>query len=247
MQPQQQNTSVSVQQTLLAVEQGLKCRTMDQALAAPTFTAVVALMGYEQTFVHVCAAIRHGMKYFSDAQRLNEESLVLLAEQVMTKYRYESLDDLVLFFRRAALGEYGEKAYDGQIVKKGETYGQLTLTRIGQWWEQYLEQKADALSELRSRESGAHKTALSDALHPSILKVVKDAAEKASEARSAQGKAERLEKLRVQAPKMSDDELREAWSFWPSADERAILIGEAEKRGLVAKAQAEAIAKTEQE
>lgn len=200
----------------------------------------IASIGHEQTYVTVCAAITKGMAYFSEAQRLPPAAVSLFAEWAMDKYPHESLADITVFLRSAAMGSYGEKAFNGEIVKKGETYGQLTLTRLGAWFEQYLEEKADALGAARAKESASYKSKLLD-VSPAILKVVKSAAEETTEKRKEERLIARMEKLKDHLPRMTDDELRQAYSLHNTADERALIIAEADARGLIQKAMDEAL------
>ncbi len=193
----------------------------------------VQSIGYDQTFAVVCLAVTKGMEYFSEAQRLSPAQATLFAETLLDQYTHESLGDLSVFMRGAALGKYGEEDYKGEVVKRGQTYGQLTITRLMQWWKQYLGEKSDKLSEIRASESGAHKKALADALHPTLMTVVKEEAAKVSEKRSEDGMAARLERLRNGLPSMSDEALREAWPVYGSAGERALIHAEASRRGLL--------------
>ena len=203
---------------------------------APTFAMAMREVSTVEVFANLSKAITNGMALFNDGQRLPVEQGAVFADTIIEEYPHESLADVVVFLRRAALGKYGEEGWDGQTLKKGQTFGALTLAKVMEWWRQYLGEKAEALEAERTKANGSYKLDLSSALHPKVMDVAKELSEKVSVERAENNKAARLEKIRRTVGSVTDDGLRELYALHTAADERSIIIGEADKRGLLAKA-----------
>jgi hypothetical protein len=68
----------------------------------------------------------------------------MIAEQLLENYKWESIEDFTLCFRKAAAGMYGEiYRIDGAV--------------IGQWFSRYLDEKYDALEQRKAKEKYQEK------------------------------------------------------------------------------------------
>jgi hypothetical protein len=73
------------------------------------------------------------------ALNLKDYQVPIVAELLIQNYKWESLEDFTLCFRRALCGFYGEiYRIDGAV--------------IGQWMARYLEEKYDALEQRKNKE-----------------------------------------------------------------------------------------------
>lgn len=73
------------------------------------------------------------------ALNLKDYQVPVLAEMLIENYKWESIEDFTLCFRKAMLGMYGEiYRIDGAV--------------IGQWMARYLEEKYDALEQRKAKE-----------------------------------------------------------------------------------------------
>jgi hypothetical protein len=78
------------------------------------------------------------------ALNLKDYQVPVIAGQLIENYKWESLEDFTLCFRRASAGLYGEiYRIDGAV--------------IGQWFSRYLDEKYDALEQRKAKEKHEEK------------------------------------------------------------------------------------------
>ncbi|HEY3429795.1 MAG TPA: hypothetical protein VGK39_03895 [Cyclobacteriaceae bacterium] len=80
----------------------------------------------------------------NQALNLKNDQVPVIASHLMENYKWESIEDFTLCFRRAAMGLYGEiYRVDGAV--------------IGQWFSRYLDEKYDALEQRKAKEKHEEK------------------------------------------------------------------------------------------
>ena len=222
--------------TLSEVEAGITARTIEEAIAAPTFAHAVKSIGRPQMSIVIGKAITRGMGYFAEHQRLSTEAVVLWADLLLDEYPHESLADLSVFLRGAALGRYGQEQRDGSISRKGETFGELSIVKLNTWFAQYLGEKAD----VREREAKAEKgryLAAGRELHPAVAAAIKPVVAKVCAEQHAKRDAAMLEarmkNLTRQLPVMTDQDLRDHYKLVATDAEKTAITDEAGRRGLL--------------
>lgn len=238
---QRQNAALqSVPETMaVAYETAVACRTADQALAAPTMHQLIKAFDYKQVFGSACAIVTGSMLHFAANRRLEPGQVSTFAEQVLEDFTHESLADLSVFMRRAAMGNYDE----------GETYGALDIPRMGKWWRLYLTEKSEA-RERAEREAAnvAQREAefvignipgLSDAVAQSVL----DNEERKYE----DARRRRMARLALQFKFMTDEDLRASYVKYKDADTRSVILEQAKERGLLSASMNEAVRRGEEE
>lgn len=220
-------SSVSARAESLEViqQQAMACRTMAEAIAAPTMQMAVLAHGAGPTGVAVSAIMHAAMEYFAPGRRMSAGQIMLFAEDMLDRYRHESLADVALFMRNCALSKYDE----------GEFYNSVDIPRLSKWWTRYLAEKAaerEVIGERWEHEQeqvARGMVANIPGLRQAVREFTIDARLKAAE----EGAIERMRRLEEQLPKMSDDELRDAYRLYTGAQERSAIIRDAQRRGLL--------------
>lgn len=222
--------------TLPDIEAGITARTIDEAIAAPTFAHAVRSIGRPQMAIVIGKAITRGMGYFAEHQRLSTEAVVLWADLLLDEYPHESLADLSVFLRGAALGRYGQEQRDGSINRKGETFGALSIVKLNTWFAQYLGEKADVREREAKSEKGRYMAAGRE-MHPAVAAAIKPVVAKVCAEQHAERDAAmleaRLKNLTRQLPVMTDQDLRNHYKLAATDVERDTIMEEAGRRGLL--------------
>jgi hypothetical protein len=82
------------------------------------------------------------------ALNLKDYQVPVIADMLIQNYKWESIEDFTLCFRRASCGMYGEiYRIDGAV--------------IGQWLARYLDEKYDALEQRKAKEKQQDKNPVS--------------------------------------------------------------------------------------
>ncbi len=168
--------------------------------------------------------LQRGMEMFSHNRRMDDVALNAFALQLLDDYPHESLADINVFIRRAAIGTYDQ----------GEFYANVDGARLGGWWRRYLEEKAEARERAARRERDEAKRKSDEALAemPGLGEAVQRSAVAYREEKKEQNMLSRVTRMMKHAPRMTDDQLREAWKLNPEAPVRKVLMAEAMFRGL---------------
>lgn len=166
--------------------------------------------------------ISRSMELWSANRRMNADQIAAFAERLNTDYPHESLADINVFMRKAAMGAYDD----------GEFYANLDPARMGGWWRKYLEEKAEA-AERASRKQGSD-VMMTAAEQLTAAGVSSSALKKAMEgAGSGENRSKLDDTLRRALPSMHDDQLREAYKSHKYASARRMIMVEAGRRGLL--------------
>lgn len=205
------------------VEQAHRCRSVAQAIADPcTLRVIEKANGTAAVVTHTSAVITRAMGYFAAGKALNPLQVTLLAETLLEEYPHETMSDVVVFLRRAAMGGFDD----------GKTYGALDVPTAMRWWRRYLAEKAEALeSTAKADDAAADQVGRSILSLPRVQEAVEAMSMKAREERRKSDAIARMERLKVQLPKMTKEELRMAWKLYPGAAERALIQAQAARSG----------------
>ena len=182
----------------------------------------------EAVIAEAVVIIERGMELFDPKRRLSPTQQTYFAEVVATRYPNESLADINVFIYNCS-----ESKYDG-----GEFYSAIDVPRIMKWWTKYLEEKVVAMEVQGNRWEHEQEQMAKGMIEniPGLGKAVRNFTIESREKAAEESKLARRKKLEAHIPKMTDDELRDAYKLYPSAEERSIIMREADRRGLVAKA-----------
>lgn len=222
--------NVAASETALQrLEQGLSARTVDAAIKAPTLAMAIKELGEQDTYVVLTAAVAKCVLYFTPEVQPDPDQVTLFADYLFDNHKLEGLADVGVFFRKAALGDFGEQDEHGRVKNKGKTFGRLDAKKLKDWWIQYLDYKVSKMEEQAKRYGNEQFQTLFG--NEVLAGMMKDGVAHAQATRAENDKAARLDRLRRHAPNMSRTELQEAWKFHPYADERAILVEVARQKG----------------
>lgn len=85
--------------------------------------------------------VKRFMESFGFATKMNETQLEVLTVDTLEKFAYESLEDIILFFKMARTGQFGStmRGVDSNLI-------------FGEWYPMYLELKATEREKLYQNE-----------------------------------------------------------------------------------------------
>lgn len=109
-------------------------------------TSLISHAGTDPIQMYVEAEIIKlaGMLNINPALNIKAAQVPVIAQTLLETYKWESLEDFTLCFRKAAAGLYGEiYRVDGAV--------------IGIWMSRYLDEKYDALEQRKAKEKHADK------------------------------------------------------------------------------------------
>lgn len=119
------------------IEMGL---SIPQTLSKPTIRTV--FKGHDQiAYSVVNILVNRFMDSFGFSTKLSGAQLETLTVDTLENFAYESLDDIILFFKMARTGKFGstKKGVDSNLI-------------YGEWYPAYLELKADERERQHQKE-----------------------------------------------------------------------------------------------
>lgn len=122
-------------------------REVSLATAVKSITLRSAFKGADgvaYSIVHLlCKRFLEAFTFSTKLQTYQVESFTV---DTLEAFEYESLDDVVVFFKMARTGKFGaaKKGIDSNLV-------------FGEWLPQYLEQKAEVREQIKHQERNQHK------------------------------------------------------------------------------------------
>ena len=203
----------------------LAVRKVEDAIKAPSLMSIAGHNGVGATGGAVTSIITSAMGYWAPARRLDASQVPVLAEVILSDYPHETLADIALFMRGAAMSKYDD----------GEYYGSMDIPRMMKWWAKYLEEKAEARERDHVRAEALQDKEIRDGLSKlgvnvkSLVKAVGDLPDE------LQNRSKLEDRIRRMVPLMDDERLRQAYIENKSAWARAIILREATHRGLMDK------------
>jgi hypothetical protein len=120
-------------------------KTLDKPIMRSTFKNENSQIG----FTIVGILVNRFIDSFGFSTKLNESQLEILTCDTIEKFTYESLEDIVLFFKMARSGTFGttKRGVDSNLI-------------FGEWFPMYMEMKAEA----REREQLKQKKQTEESL-----------------------------------------------------------------------------------
>jgi hypothetical protein len=120
---------------------GMVPNKVSDLLDCETITALISHAGFDRVKDYLERELIKLASMFNGNPALNlkDHQVPVIAEMLMENYKWESIEDFTLCFRRASFGMYGEiYRIDGAV--------------IGGWMARYLEEKYDALEQRKAKE-----------------------------------------------------------------------------------------------
>lgn len=120
------------------IEVGL---TISKTLSKPNFRTVFKGEAGEIAFSVVKILVSRFIDSFAFSNKLNDIQIEMLTVDTMENFNYESLEDIILFFKMARSGKFGttKRGVDSNLI-------------FGEWFPMYLEQKAEIREQNKADE-----------------------------------------------------------------------------------------------
>lgn len=98
--------------------------TVKDCLTATTINRTVKQYGEDTVTAIVVNIISQKMELFNVHTRMNTAQIIFFADAFIEKYKWDSLEDLVVCLNKAAMGEFGEIKYS---IDPQKVFGWLTI------------------------------------------------------------------------------------------------------------------------
>jgi hypothetical protein len=120
-------------------EMGLNLST---TLSKPTIRSIFKEENASVGFSVVKVLVTRFMNSFGFSTKLSEDNIEMITVDTLDNFGYESLEDIILFFKMARTGKFGEtnRGVDSNLI-------------FGKWFPMYLDKKA----EIRERKHNEKK------------------------------------------------------------------------------------------
>lgn len=187
------------------VEMGL---SITQTLSKPTIRTVFKDENGKVGYAVVKILVERFLASFTFATKLTEDQIEMLTVDTMENFGYESLQDIILFFKMGRSGKFGaaKKGIDSNLV-------------FGEWFPKYLELKA----ELREQEYEKSKNHLNS--NPVNYEAIREAYKKAADKKNKDEFVERVKNFVDRITKDIDREMLESLIIdWNNDPERKPYI-----------------------
>lgn len=181
--------------SLVALERNVSLQT---ALASPIFRS--AFRGNDATGYGVAHVLcKRFLNSFSFSTKLEPAQVESFTVDALERFEYETLDDMVLFFKMARSGKFGtaKKGIDSNLV-------------FGDWFPKYMEQKAEA----RERQTQADKVAKTTT--PVTMEDVKKTYAKATEAKKEDEMRRHIDHLTATFDRQMLEDTITSWEKQPA-------------------------------
>lgn len=121
---------VSGSVSVSVVEMGL---TIEKNLSKPVIRGIFKNENGQIGYAVVKVLVNRFMESFGFSTKLSETQLEILTVDTLEKFSYDSLEDIVLFFKLARSGTFGttKRGVDSNLI-------------FGEWFHIYMEMKAEA-------------------------------------------------------------------------------------------------------
>lgn len=174
---------------LMKIERALQpADVFDKPTLGEVYKGEFSSVGYKTVF----ELANRFLDGFAFATKLPESQKQIITSDLLEACKYESIEDLILFFKNARKGIYGvaKKGVDGNTI-------------IGDWLPQYLEAKALLREQMVSRKKDLHSAMVTD--QSKTIETYK----KNQEKKAIKKKAEDMLKLANEATKDCDRQMLE--------------------------------------
>jgi len=125
------------------VEMGLSIKN---TFESPNIRSVFKSEHGQIGFSVVNVLVKRFMESFGFATKMNETQLDVLTVDTLEKFAFESLEDIILFFKMARTGTFGStmRGVDSNLI-------------FGEWYPMYLELKASEREKIYQKEKDNYK------------------------------------------------------------------------------------------
>ncbi|KFF11210.1 hypothetical protein B0A62_03170 [Flavobacterium hydatis] len=118
--------------------------TIDQTFSKPNIRTVFKNENGTIGFSVVNVLVNRFINSFGFSTKLSNDQIEILTVDTLENFKYESLEDIIVFFKMARTGKFGstKKGVDSNLI-------------YGEWYPAYLEQKADIREQQYQKEKNA--------------------------------------------------------------------------------------------
>lgn len=118
--------------------------SIDQTFSKPNIRTVFKNENGTIGFSVVNVLVNRFINSFGFSTKLSNDQIEILTVDTLENFKYESLEDIIVFFKMARTGKFGstKKGVDSNLI-------------YGEWYPAYLELKADIREQNYSKEKNA--------------------------------------------------------------------------------------------
>lgn len=118
--------------------------SIDQTFSKPNIRTVFKNENGTIGFSVVNVLVNRFINSFGFSTKLSNDQIEILTVDTLENFKYESLEDIIVFFKMARTGKFGstKKGVDSNLI-------------YGEWYPAYLEQKADIREQQYQKEKNA--------------------------------------------------------------------------------------------